>query len=228
LKIGVLGSGTVGRTLAGKLSSLGHDLTIGTRDVDALMARTEPDGMGNPPFSVWKGSHPAIAVETFEVAAASGELLINATSGTGSLEALEQAGAANLNGKVLIDVSNPLDFSNGFPPSLSVCNTDSLAEQIQRAFPEAKVVKSLNTMTAAVMVDTGSVAGGDHDVFLSGDDEGAKNQVRKLLASFGWKNIHDLGGIETARGVEMWLPLWLFLMGGPMGGAMFNLKMVKA
>lgn len=228
MKIGVLGSGTVGRTLAGKLSSLGHEVTIGTRDVDALMARTEPDGMGNPPFSVWKDSYPAIAVETFEVAAASGELLINATSGTGSLEALEQAGAANLNGKVLIDVSNPLDFSNGFPPSLSVCNTDSLAEQIQRAFPEVKVVKSLNTTTAAVMVDPGSVAGGDHDVFLSGDDEAAKGQVRGLLESFGWKNIHDLGGIHTARGVEMWLPLWLFLMGGPMGGPMFNVKMVKA
>lgn len=228
MKIGVLGSGTVGRTLAGKLSSLGHEVTIGTRDVDALKARTEPDGMGNPPFSTWKESYPAIAVETFEATAADGELLINATSGTGSLEALEQAGAANLDGKVLIDVSNPLDFSNGFPPSLSVCNTDSLAEQIQRAFPDAKVVKSLNTMTAAVMVDPGSVAGGDHDVFLSGDDDGAKDQVRELLASFGWKNIYDLGGIETARGVEMWLPLWLFLMGGPMGGPMFNLKMVKA
>jgi 8-hydroxy-5-deazaflavin:NADPH oxidoreductase len=227
MKIGVLGSGTVGRTLAGKLSSLGHEVAIGTRDVDALMARTEPDYVGNPPFSVWSESNPDIAVETFERAAAHGELLINATSGTGSLEALEQAGAANLKGKVLIDVANPLDFSKGFPPSLSVCNTDSLGEQIQRAFPEAKVVKSLNTMTAAVMVDPGSVAGGDHDVLVSGNDNGAKAQVRELLESFGWNSVLDLGGIETSRGVEMWLPLWLSLMRGPMGGAMFNLKMIK-
>ncbi|MEA2451522.1 MAG: 8-hydroxy-5-deazaflavin:NADPH oxidoreductase [Actinomycetota bacterium] len=225
MKIGVLGSGTVGRTLAGKLSSLGHDVTIGTRDVDSLMARTDPDQMGNPPFAEWKESFPDIAVDTFEVAA-QGELLVNATSGGATLEALKLAGAANLSGKVLIDVANPLDFSRGFPPSLSVCNTDSLAEQIQREFPEAKVVKSLNTMTAA-MVDPGAVAGGDHDVFVSGNDQSAKDQVRALLESFGWINVLHLGGLETARGVEMWLPLWLSLM-GPMGGAMFNLKLVKA
>ena len=227
MRIGVLGSGMAGRILAGKLSSLGHEVTIGTRDVDALMARTELDGMGNPPFSEWKQSLPTIGVDTFE-GAANGELLINATSGGASLEALEQAGAANLNGKVLIDVANPLDFSRGFPPSLSVCNTDSLAEQIQRAFPEARVVKSLNTMTAAVMVDPTGLAGGDHEVFLSGNDQEAKDQVRRLLESFGWKRVLDLGGIETARGVEMFLPLWLSLMGGPMGGAMFNIKLVQS
>ena len=227
MKFGVLGSGTVGRTLAGKLSSLGHEVTIGTRDVEVLLARTEPDGMGNPPFREWRESFPDIAVDTFERAAAFGEMLINATSGTGSLEALEQAGAANLSGKVLIDVANPLDFSKGFPPTLSVCNTDSLGEQIQRAFPEAKVVKSLNTMTAAVMIDPGSVADGNHDVFLSGNDEGAKAQVRELLESFGWRKVLDLGGIESSRGVEMWLPLWLSLMGGPMSGPMFNVKLIK-
>lgn len=226
MKIGVLGSGTVGRTLAGKMSSLGHDVTIGTRDVASLMARTEPDGMGNPPFAQWKGSFPDIAVDTFAVAA-QGELLINATGGGVSLEALQRAGAENLSGKVLIDVANPLDFSGGFPPSLSVCNTDSLAEQIQRSFPDARVVKSLNTMTAAVMVDPGSVAGGDHHVFVSGNDQAAKDQVRELLESFGWRDVVDLGGIETARGVEMFLPLWLSLMNA-VGGAMFNVKVQRA
>ena len=228
MRIGVLGSGTVGRTLAGKLSSLGHAVTIGTRDVEALMARTEPDGMGNAPFSEWKDSWPDIGVETFEAAAAHGELLINATPGGVSVDALEQAGAANLSGKVLIDVANPLDFARGFPPSLSVCNTDSLAEQIQRAFPDAKVVKSLNTVTAAVMVDPGALTGGDHDVFVSGNDQHAKDEVRALLESFGWKRVLDLGGLETARGAEMYLPLWLSLMGGPMGGAMFNVKLVQS
>lgn len=226
MRIGVLGSGMVGRTLAGKLSSLDHEVTIGTRDVTALMARTEPDGMGNPPFSQWKESFPDIAVETFAIAAKA-ELLVNATSGEASLEVLGQAGAASLSGKVLIDVANPLDFAHGFPPSLLVSNTDSLAEQIQRAFPDTKVVKSLNTMTAAVMVDPGALADGDHEVFVSGNDQGAKDQVRRLLESFGWKRVVDLGGIETARGAEMFLPLWLALMAGPMGGPMFNIKLVQ-
>ena len=129
-----------------------------------------------------------------------------------SLEALGAAGRANLAGKTLVDVSNPLDFSKGFPPTLTVCNTDSVAEQIQAAFPDAKVVKTLNTMTAAVMVNPGLVPG-EHDVFVSGNDAGAKAQVTDLLRSLGWRNVIDLGDITTARGPEMVLPLWLRLMG---------------
>jgi predicted dinucleotide-binding enzyme len=227
MKIGVLGSGTVGRTLAGKLSSLSHEVTIGTRDVGSLMARTEPDGMGNPPFSEWSKSFPDVAVATFEIAA-QGELLINATSGEASLTALRHAGEANLEGKVLIDVANPLDFSEGFPPTLSICNTDSLGEEIQRAFPDAKVVKTLNTMTAAVMVDPKALGGGDHDVFICGNDEGAKRETRELLESFGWSRFIDLGEIQSARGVEMFLPLWISLMSGPMNGPMFNVKLVTS
>ena len=138
--------------------------------------------------------------------------MLNCTGGIVSLDALRQAGAKNLAGKVVIDVSNPLDFSRGFPPTLTVCNTDSVAEQIQREFPDAKVVKSLNTMNAGVMVNPGLVPG-EHDVFLSGNDAAAKATVAELLRSFGWRNVIDLGDITTARGVEMILPIWLRLMG---------------
>ncbi len=122
----------------------------------------------------WHAAHRGIDVATFADAAAGADLVVNATNGAGSLEALTAAGAENLAGKVLMDIANPLDFSHGFPPSLNPVNTDSLGEQIQRAFPEARVVKTLNTMTASVMVDPASVAGGDHSVFVSGNDAAAK------------------------------------------------------
>jgi len=171
---------------------------------------------------LWADGLRAAAVA---VHAAHGELLINATGGVNSLAVLEAAGAENLDGKVLIDVSNPLDFSKGSPPTLAVCNDDSVGEQIQRAFPETKVVKALNTMNAAIMVDPASIPG-EHDVFMCGNDEGAKAQVSELLQSFGWpaERIVDLGGIGSARGQEMYLPLWLGLMGA--FGPGFNIKVV--
>jgi hypothetical protein len=161
-------------------------------------------------------------------AAAPAELIVNATNGAGSIEALEAAGESNLAGKVLIDISNPLDFSQGLPPSLFVSNTDSLGEQIQRRFPQARVVKALNTMNCEVMVDPDKVPG-EHDVFLCGEDEGAKQQVAELLQSFGWPadRIIDLGGISSARGPEMYLPLWLMLWGA-LGTGYFNIVVVRA
>jgi predicted dinucleotide-binding enzyme len=153
MKIAVLGTGTVGRTLAGRLAELGHQVTVGTRDVEATLARTTPDGMGNPPYARWAAGHPQVRLATFADAAADAELLVNATSGTASMPALEAAGADNLAGKVLIDIANPLDFSRGFPPSLFVKDTDSLGERIQAAYPRLKVVKTLNTLTAALMAD---------------------------------------------------------------------------
>ena len=140
---------------------------------------------------------------------------------------LEAAGRENLRGKVLVDVANPLDFSKGFPPSLSVCNTDSLGEQIQRTFPEVRVVKSLNTMNCGIMDDPGSLRG-DHVVFVSGNDEGAKTQVKQLLGSFGWgdRQIIDLGDITTSRGTEMYLPLWLELYGA-LGTGSFNINVAR-
>jgi 8-hydroxy-5-deazaflavin:NADPH oxidoreductase len=226
MKIAVLGTGTVGRTLAGKLSELGHDIVVGTRDPQGTLARTEADAMGNPPYAAWQADHPAVRLAPFAEAAASGELVVNATGGGGSLDALSQAGEANLAGKVLLDVSNPLDGSRGFPPTLFVKDTDSLAEQIQRAFPAARVVKSLNTMTAAVMVDPGRVGGGNHSVFVSGDDADAKQAVVDLLESIGHTDVIDLGELSTARGAEMYLPLWLRMMGA-LGTPFFNIKVVR-
>jgi predicted dinucleotide-binding enzyme len=216
----------VGQALAGRLAGLGHAVTVGTRDVAATLARTTPDTVGNPPYRGWAEAHPAIVLAAFAEAAAGAELVVLATSGTVSIPALAAAGADNLAGKVVVDISNPLDHSNGFPPTLLVKDTDSLGEQIQAAFPQAKVVKTLNTMTAALMVDPGLLAGGDHSVFVSGNDADAKKTVTELLASFGHTDIIDLGDITTARGSEMVLPLWLRLMGA-LGNHMFNFKVVR-
>lgn len=226
MTIAVLGTGSVGRTLAGRLSELGHDVVIGTRDTGATLARSEPDAMGNPPFAVWQAEHPAVRLAPFAEAAADAELVVNATNGDGSLAALAEAGEANLAGKVLLDVSNPLDFSRGFPPSLFVSGTDSLAEQIQRAFPDTRVVKSLNTMTAAVMVDPGRVGGGDHSTFVSGDDANAKRTVVDLLRSMGHTDVIDLGDLSTARAAEMLLPVWVRLMGA-LGTPYLQFKIVR-
>ena len=227
MKIGVMGTGVVGQTLAGKLAEIGQDVMVGTRDVAATMARSEADMYGRPPFNEWLKGNPGVEVGTFEEAARHAEVLVNATNGEGSLAALEQAGASNLSGKVLMDISNPLDFSHGMPPSLTVCNTDSLAEQIQRAFPEAKVVKTLNTITAGLMVDPGLVAGGEHTIFVSGDDAAAKASVTGYLQKwFGWKHVLDLGDITSARGAEMYLPLWLRLWGA-LGTGMVNVRVVQ-
>lgn len=225
-KIGVFGTGVVGRTIAARLAGLGHGVMIGTRDPAATMARTTPDAYGNPPLPAWREQHPGVALGTFAQAAAHGELVVNATSGAGSLAALTEAGGANLAGKVLVDISNPLDFSNGMPPTLSVSNTDSLGEQLQRAFPDAKVVKTLNTMNAHLMVGPDQLAGGDHTVFVSGNDAGAKATVTALLRSFGWRDVVDLGDITTARGTEMILPLWLRAWGA-LGTPMFSFKLVR-
>jgi predicted dinucleotide-binding enzyme len=226
VRIAVLGTGIVGRTLAAGAAKSGHDVTVGTRDPDATMARTDTDAMGNPPYSTWQADHPDIALRPFAEAAAHGEVVVNATSGANSLDVLRQAGAEQLAGKVVVDVANPLDFSAGFPPALTVKDTDSLAEQIQRAFPEARVVKTLNTVNAALMIDPADVAGGDHTIFLSGDDAAAKATATELLQGFGWRDIVDLGELSSARGPEMLLPLWLRLM-GTLGTPRFNFKVVR-
>jgi predicted dinucleotide-binding enzyme len=224
MKVGILGSGIVGQTIGAKLAERGVDVVLGTR---TPQQRSEKRGMGGP-LSEWVakvGKQGRLG--TFAEAAAHGELVINATSGTGSLEALALAGAKNLDGKILIDIANPLDFSKGMPPSLTVCNTDSLGEQIQKAFPRAKVVKTLNTTNAYVMVDPGQVAGGDHDVFVSGNDAEARQRVASLLKEwFGWRSVIDLGDITTARGTEMLLPIWVRLWGA-LGTPMFNFKIAR-
>jgi predicted dinucleotide-binding enzyme len=224
MKIAVLGTGVVGRTVAGRLDQLGHPVTVGTRDPEATLARTQPD-LDGLTYAAWAADHPAVALATFAEAAAGAETVVNASSGTASLDVLGRAGAENLAGKVLLDISNPLDFSGGFPPTLSVKDTDSLAEQIQRAFPETRVVKSLNTLTASLMVHPEALPE-PTSVFMSGDDGVAKATVLGLLHELGHTDVIDLGDISTARGAEMIMPLWLRLMGA-LGSPAFNFKIVR-
>lgn len=221
----VLGTGSVGRAIAGRLEELGHDVTIGTRDPQATLARSEVDGMGNPPYAQWALDHPGIRLASFSDAAAQAEVVVNATSGAASLEVLALAGADNLAGKVLIDIANPLDFSQGMPPTLFVKDADSLGEQIQRRFPAARVVKTLNTLTAALMVRPDTLPEGT-SVFVSGDDADAKAIVSTLLQEFGHTDVIDLGDLSTARGTEMLMPVWLRLWGA-LGTPMFNFKIVR-
>jgi predicted dinucleotide-binding enzyme len=230
MKISIIGTGSVGQTIAAKLVELGHDVMIGTRNVSEKLASTAKDGYGNPPFSEWHKLNKKVQLGTFAEAAVFSELIINATHGGSSLEALKLAGAKKLSGKVLIDIANPLDFSKGMPPSLlpGLNNTNSLGEEIQKTFPEAKVVKTLNTMWCGLMVNPKMIGGGDHINYLCGNDADAKVKVKKLLKEFGWNddNLLDLGDITGARATESLLPIWLRVMGVTNTPA-FNFRLVK-
>ncbi|BCW66831.1 oxidoreductase [Arthrobacter sp. NicSoilB4] len=225
MKTAILGTGTVGRTIAARLVELGHGVIIGTRDPEATLARTEADPMGNAPFADWAAENPGVTLAGFSDAAAGAELVVNATNGAASLDVLAQAGVEHLDGKVILDIANPLDFSQGMPPTLFVKDTDSLGEQIQRAFPTARVVKSLNTLNADLMARPGSLPEAS-TVFVSGNDAAAKETVTELLKEFGHQDVIDLGDITTARGTEMLLPVWLRLWGA-LGTPAFNFKIVR-
>jgi predicted dinucleotide-binding enzyme len=216
MRFGVLGTGSVGATIASKLVEKGHEVKMGSRTA------------GNEKARAWVASAGGRSSQgTFADAAAFGEIVWNCTQGAATLDALRAAGREHLSGKVLVDVSNPLDFSKGMPPSLFVSNTDSLGEQIQREFPDTKVVKALNTVNANVMVEPMRVAGGDHHVFVSGNDAEAKRTVTTVLReSFGWREVVDLGDITTARGTEAYLLLWIRLWGA-LGTADFNVKIAR-
>jgi predicted dinucleotide-binding enzyme len=229
-RIAIMGTGSVGQAFASKFITLGYEVMLGTRNVSEKLASTAKDAYGNPPLSEWHSINKAVKLGTFEEAAIFGEIILNATMGVKSIAALSLAGAKNLNGKILIDVSNPLDFSKGLPPGLlpELSNTYSLGEEIQKTFPEVKVVKTLNTMWNGLMVNPGMLNGGDHSVFICGNSPEAKEKVKEILKSFGWPdgNILDLGDISSARGTEMYLPLWLRIFGATGNGA-FNLKIVS-
>jgi hypothetical protein len=225
MNIGILGSGMVGQNLGAALVRAGHRVVLGTRTPHNV---DEARGPASKSLGDWLEQTAGRGrVGTFAEAAAEGEVVLNATSGAGALDALRLAGAANLDGKILMDLSNPLDFSRGGLPTLFVCNDDSLGERIQAEFAGVKVVKTLNTTNTSVMSDPGQLAGGDHTIFMSGNDAEAKRQVAGYLRDwFGWTDVIDLGDITTARGTEMLLPLWLRLY-MTLGTPMFNFKVVR-
>ena len=212
MKIAVIGTGMVGEAIGSRLIDKGYQVLMGSRTANNEKAvawvNSKASNAGNGTFA--------------DAANFAEEIIFNCTNGQFTIDALKAAGLDNLKGKVIIDIANPLDFSEGMPPSLSICNKDSLAEQVQKAFPEAHVVKSLNTMNCNIMLNP-SLVSGDHNVFMSGNSAEAKKKVADLLHSCGWKreNIIDLGDITTARGTEMLLPIWLRLYGA-FGNPNFN------
>ena len=216
MRIAVLGTGGVGQALGSRLVETGHEVRMGSRSA------------GNEKAVAWAAAAGDAASEgSFRDAAAWGEVVVNATGGLVSVEALTAAGSDHLAGKVLVDVANPLDFSHGFPPTVVQPDGRSLAESIQVAFPEARVVKALNTMNADVMVHPRSLSS-SHAVFLASDHADAKATVRSLLAGFGWtdEEILDVGELHAARGLELYLPMWLNLMAS-LGTPAFNVTVVR-
>lgn len=218
MKVAVLGTGMVGDAIGSKLVALGHEVMMGSRTKD------------NEKAQAFVAKHPGKAqAGTYAEAAAFGELIINCTAGGASVEALTQAGEQNTAGKIIVDIANPLDFSKGMPPSLipELSNTHSLGEEIQKRFPQAKVVKTLNTMWCGLMVNPELIGGGNHVNYICGNDANAKETVKNLLNEFGWKNenILDLGDISNARGTEGVLPIWLRVWAATQNGA-FNFRII--
>lgn len=227
MKISILGTGIVGQTIAEKLVSQCHEVFLGTRVAEKTKISTEVNQMTGRSFLDWYSNNQSINIVNFEALPNDSELFINATSGIASIEALNSVGKGKLKGKTILDIANPLDFSKGMPATLTVCNTDSLGEQLQREFEDSNIVKSLNTMNCFLMVNP-KIIEGNHNVFVSGNNSNAKEEIKELLKSFGWNNesIIDLGDITTARGTEMLLPIWLRLWGA-LGTPEFNFGIVK-
>jgi 8-hydroxy-5-deazaflavin:NADPH oxidoreductase len=229
MKISIIGTGTVGQALASKFIEVGHVVMMGTRNVSEKMKNTDKDSYGNPPFSEWHKTNNKVKLGSFAEAAAFGDILVNATHGGSSISALSQADERNFTGKILVDIANPLVFSNGTPgllPGLS--NTNSLGEEIQKTFPKSKVVKTLNTMWCGLMVNPGMIGKGDHINYICGNDEEAKSIVKKLLIQLGWhdENLLDIGDIIGARATESLLPVWLRVMGTIKTSA-FNFRLIR-
>lgn len=217
MRFGILGTGMVGATIGSRLIELGHEVCMGSRSAH------------NEKAIAWAAQEGAQASQgSFADAAAFGKIVFNCTLGAGSVAALRAANSdiGALTGKIVIDVSNPLDFSRGMPPTLFVSNDDSLAEQLQRAVPAARIVKALNTMSCDLMVRP-ALLSEPHDTFICGDDPEAKADVASLLRTFGWERTVDLGPLSASRGVESFLPLWIRLWGA-LGSSTFNIKLVRS
>jgi 8-hydroxy-5-deazaflavin:NADPH oxidoreductase len=208
VKIGILGTGGVGRTLAAKLISLGHEVVIGTRNVEDTLARTAPDGMGGPPFKVWHSQNPKVKLVKFSEAASFGEILFLATFGDKTAEAISLAGKQNFDNKLVLDTTNPLDFSKGVPPKFTVTLGNSLGEQIQKHIPNAKVVKAFNTIGAHIMVNPNREEGSP-DLFIAGNDSDTKKIFSSLAEQMGWQSVIDLGDISQSYWLEANAMLWI-------------------
>jgi 8-hydroxy-5-deazaflavin:NADPH oxidoreductase len=230
MKIAILGTGNVAQTLAEKFISLGHEVMLGTRSVADTMARKATNNYGSLPFAEWHAKNTTVQLGTFAEAAAFGKIAVNALNGGGTIAAFSSCKAKDFDGKIILDVANPLDFSKGFPPSLieGLNNTNSLGEELQKTLPKAKVVKTLNTMWSGLMVNPNLINKGNHVNYICGNDAKAKTEVIKLLIKMGWKdkNILDLGDITNARGTEAVLPVWVRIFGATKSGA-FNFAIVK-
>jgi 8-hydroxy-5-deazaflavin:NADPH oxidoreductase len=222
MKIAVFGTGSVGQALAARLAGLSHHVTMGTRNIENSLAKETKDAYGTPTVSEFLIAQPTITLHIYADAAKDAQLIVLATKGDGAQEALASAG--NLDGKIVLDITNPLDFSKGFPPTLFLSNDTSLGEVLQESFPKTHIVKSLNTMYNGLMVNPRAL-GEDSTVFVSGNDADAKAVVTSILKEFGWKDteILDLGDITTARGTEGILPIWLRIFGATKTG-FFNFK----
>jgi 8-hydroxy-5-deazaflavin:NADPH oxidoreductase len=224
MKIGILGTGGVGKAFAARLTELGHEVMLGTRDAQATLSKKE-NGIVD-----LLNQNAKISLGSFSEASQFGEMIINVAKGSSAIDVIKLAGEKNISGKILIDITNPLDFSKGMPPSLipELSNTNSLGEEIQRMLPQAKVVKTLNTMWNGLMLNPKLVANGQHINYICGNDAEAKKKVRELLYQFGWeeKNILDLGDITAARATEATLPIWLRVYGAKQSGA-FNFQVVS-
>ena len=226
MKVAVFGTGSVGQTLATRLAGLNHSVTMGTRNVENALAKVgSTDNYGTPSVSDFLEKVPSISLKNYADAAKDASLIVLCTLGAGAKDALAAAG--NIDGKIVLDISNPLDFSKGFPPTLFLSNDTSLGEMLQAEFSNTHIVKSLNTMFNGIMVNPRMLSE-DSTVFVSGNNTEAKATVKSILAEFGWKNseILDLGDITTARGTEMHLPLWLRIFGATQNGA-FNIKIAR-
>ena len=220
MNIGILGTGMVGETIATALIEKGHIVKIGSRTAN------------NEKAAAWVMKSKQHATQgNFNDAAAFGEIVFLCVNGAAALDALRSIEPDSIAGKIVIDLTNPLDFTQGLPPGLleGLNNSNSLGEEIQKALPTARVVKTLNTVNAQVMVNPGLINKGDHTLFICGNDADAKNRVKQFLVdTFGWEaaNLLDLGGIQSARGTEAYVPFWVMMMQAT-GSPMFNIKVVK-
>jgi 8-hydroxy-5-deazaflavin:NADPH oxidoreductase len=230
MKIAILGTGNVGQTFAAKFTALGHEVMLGTRNVADTLERKATDNYGSLPFGEWHNSNQKVQLGTFAEAVAFGKIVLNALQGGATLSAIKSANISDFDGKIVIDIANPLDFSQGFPPSLleGLNNTNSLGEEVQKLLPNAKVVKTLNTMFSGLMVNPKMLNDGNHTNFICGNDSEAKETVKGFLRDFGWKNenILDLGDIKNARGTESTLLIWTRIYGATNNG-LFNSKIMS-